>query len=72
MEDTGVSRNLQSKVLEYYEYLWARNRGLDIKELLSDVPFCMQCEIYLSITFEMLQSVRVQKKLRYNFVFTSL
>ena len=65
MEDTGVSRKLQSKVLEYYEYLWARNRGLDIKELLSDVPFCMQCEIYLSITFEMLQSVRVSTELHY-------
>ena len=57
MEDQGVTSKLQQKVLRYYEYLWARNRGLKIKDLLADAPFCLQCEIYLSITFEMLQSV---------------
>ena len=63
MEDQGVTSKLQQKVLRYYEYLWARNRGLKIKDLLADAPFCLQCEIYLSITFEMLQSVSVHIEL---------
>ena len=57
MEDLQVPRILQKRVTDYHKYVWARNRGKDVKVLFQDAPYCLQAEVYLEITRDMLENV---------------
>ena len=57
MVDQEVPKNLQKRVVNYLNYLWERNKSIDIKEQLADAPYCMRAELYLCVTSRMLSSV---------------
>ena len=57
MADQHVPKTLKHRVVDYYDYLWLRNKGVVIKALLKDCPPCMKAEVALSITNTMLTSV---------------
>ena len=57
MEDLQVPRILQKRVTDYHKYVWARNRGKDVKVLFQDAPYCLQAEVYMEITRDMLENV---------------
>ena len=57
MADQLVPKTLRHRVLDYYDYLWVRNKGVVIKSLFRDCPACMMADVALSITETMLKSV---------------
>lgn len=59
MKDQEVPEAMQKRVLDYHSYLWARNKGQNIKELISDAPYTLQDELMLITSFDMLISVCV-------------
>ena len=58
MTDQDVPEVMQGRVLEYYQYLWARSKGQQMQELFADAPYCLQSELFLTITYDMLNNVR--------------
>ena len=55
MVDQDVPRPLQQRVISYFDYLWIRNKGVDIKELCSDAPVCLAAELYLEVARPMFE-----------------
>ena len=59
MVDQGVPTMLHNRVVNYFNYLWMRNKGKNQHLLLNDCPTCLRAEVYLSITRPMLETVRL-------------
>ncbi|CAH1786243.1 unnamed protein product [Owenia fusiformis] len=55
--DQGVTSSLQNRVISYYDYLWTRNKGVDVKTNLMDCPEPFLAEIYLSLTKCMIDTI---------------
>ena len=64
MKEQQLPSALKHRVLDFFEYLWVRNKGTDRKSLLSDMPYCMQAEVSLATTESLLRKV-----LLYNYSF---
>ena len=57
MEDHKVEESLQKHVMEYHSYLWMRNRGMHIQDLLQDVPYCLRSDIFFFVAGDFLTHV---------------
>ena len=57
MKDLDIPEAMQKRVLDYHTYLWARNKGQNIKELISDAPYTLQAELMFTVAGKMLDSV---------------
>ena len=57
MREQHLSSTLQNRVLKYFDYLWVRNKGVDRQSLFKDIPCCMQAEVSLATTKELITSV---------------
>ena len=57
MHEQHLSSTLQNKVLKYFDYLWVCNKGVDCQSLFKDIPSCMQVEVSLDTTEELIKSV---------------
>ena len=57
MREQHLSSTLQNRVLKYFDYLWVRNKGVDRQSLFKDIPSCMQAEVSLATTEELIKSV---------------
>ena len=57
MKDLQIPADVQKRVIDYHNYVWARNRGKDVKVLFQDAPYCLQAEVYMEITRDMLENV---------------
>lgn len=57
-----------SRVHDYYEYLWSRQRGLDESEILSDLPKSIRTDIALFLNKEVLEKVPFFKDASENFI----
>ena len=57
MKEQHLSSVMHRRVLRFFDYLWARNKGADQRTLLSDMPYCMQAEVSLAITEFLLKTV---------------
>ena len=57
MKDQNVGKEMQKRVINYHNYIWARNRGKDVKLLFQDAPYCLQAEVYMDIMRDMLENV---------------
>lgn len=64
MKEQQLPSALKHRVLDFFEYLWVRNKGTDRQSLLSDMPYCMQAEVSLATTESLLRKV-----LLYNYSF---
>merc|ERR1712002_1240028 len=52
-----LSSRLRNKVISYFDYVWARNKGIDQSMLFRDAPFCLQTDIGLDVSGEHLRKV---------------
>ncbi len=50
MKEQHLSSVMRRRVLEFFDYLWARSKGTDQRTLLSDMPYCVQAEVSLATT----------------------
>ncbi|XP_035668949.1 uncharacterized protein LOC118411052 [Branchiostoma floridae] len=50
MEDQAVPNDLRQKVVHYYDYIWLRNRGVDVSTLFQEAPRCLQEDISYGMT----------------------
>jgi len=57
MEDQAVPWSLQHRVISYFDYLWMRNKGVDIKSLFHDCPSCLKSELFLEIARPMFKAI---------------
>ncbi|KAJ3414313.1 Kinesin-like protein kif27 [Chytridiales sp. JEL 0842] len=49
MTDRAMDSDMQERVLEYYDYVWERNKGIDVKNLFEDMPSTFKSEVALSL-----------------------
>jgi len=56
-----VPHHLNTKVRKYYEYIWARHRGLEEKVFFDDLPGPLRLEVLLNLTKELLNEVPLFK-----------
>jgi voltage-gated potassium channel len=52
-----VSDELNEQVRNYYEYIWARFRGMNERNLLADLPAPIRLDIFLQLTCELIDQV---------------
>lgn len=57
MKQQKLSSVVQSRVLNFFDYLWVRNKGTDPQFLLEDMPYCMQSEVSLATTETLIRKV---------------
>lgn len=57
MKEQHLSSVMQQRVLNFFDYLWVRNKGTDRQSLLNDLPYCMQAEVSLATTESLLKQV---------------
>ncbi len=57
MKEQHLSSVMRRRVLEFFDYLWARSKGTDQRTLLSDMPYCVQAEVSLATTEYLLKNV---------------
>lgn len=54
-----VNKELQRKVLKWFEYSWSNSQGLDEEQVKSFLPENLQTEISMSIHFDTLKQVHI-------------
>lgn len=57
LQQRGVSSELHQRVRGYYDYLWAKHRGVTETELLKDLPQSLQIDIKTQVARNILQHV---------------
>lgn len=57
MQEQHLPSYIRHRVLAFFDYLWVRNKGTDRQNLLNDMPYCMQAEVSLATTEELLKKV---------------
>lgn len=59
MEFRKVSKELESRVIKWFDYLWANKQNLNEESILSTLPNKLQAEIAIQVHFETLRKVRI-------------
>ncbi|KAJ1568353.1 hypothetical protein HK405_002799 [Cladochytrium tenue] len=49
MTGRAMDAEMQARVLDYYDYMWERNKGVDVKNLFEDMPSTFRNEVALSL-----------------------
>jgi hypothetical protein len=49
--------DMQERVVDYYDYVWDRNRGIDVKNLFDDMPITLRSEVALSLNNQIIDKV---------------
>ena len=57
MKEQHLSSIMRRRVLEFFDYLWVRNKGTNQQTLLADMPYCMRAEVSLATTELLLKNV---------------
>lgn len=52
-----IPDELQERVRSYYDYVWARNKGLNESKIIADLPAALQIDLALYLHREILQKV---------------
>jgi hypothetical protein len=56
-----VPTELNDQVRSYYEYVWARHRGLEEESFFADLPIPLRLEVLLHVTKDLLEKVPLFK-----------
>ncbi|KAJ1542162.1 hypothetical protein HK405_010165, partial [Cladochytrium tenue] len=59
MADRAMDSDMQERVLCYYDYLWERNKGIDVKNLFEDMPSAFRSEMALSLNSEIIDKANI-------------
>lgn len=57
MHEQQLSSLMQQRVMDFFDYLWVRNKGADRQTLLADMPYCMQAEVSMATTEPLMRNV---------------
>ncbi|KAJ3156850.1 Kinesin-like protein kif27 [Irineochytrium annulatum] len=61
MNDRMMDQDMQVRVLDYYDYVWERNKGIDIKNLFEDMPSTFRSEVALSLNNAIIEKAVIFK-----------
>ncbi|MDT0552098.1 ion transporter [Urechidicola vernalis] len=61
LKQRGVSRNVNSRVQNFYEYRWVHHRGINEDVLLNNLPEPFRLEVMQELTKELLEEVPMFK-----------
>ena len=61
LQSRHVPQEMSSKVRDYYEYMWARHKGIREDEMLYDLPGPLRLEILLHLAKDLLEGVPLFK-----------
>ncbi|KAJ3029807.1 UNVERIFIED_CONTAM: Kinesin-like protein kif27 [Siphonaria sp. JEL0065] len=59
MNDRDMDSDMQERVLEYYDYMWERNKGIDVKNLFEDMPSTFKSEVALSLNHAIIDKAAI-------------
>ncbi|XP_038564885.1 cyclic nucleotide gated channel subunit alpha 2b [Micropterus salmoides] len=54
-----VSRELETRVIKWFDYLWTNKKAVDEQEVLKNLPNKLQAEIAINVHLETLKKVRI-------------
>ncbi|XP_072550404.1 cyclic nucleotide gated channel subunit alpha 2b [Salminus brasiliensis] len=54
-----VSRNLETRVIKWFDYLWTNQKAVDEHEVLKNLPDKLRAEIAINVHLETLKKVRI-------------
>uniref|UniRef100_A0A8C5TPK7 Cyclic nucleotide gated channel subunit alpha 2 n=1 Tax=Malurus cyaneus samueli TaxID=2593467 RepID=A0A8C5TPK7_9PASS len=59
MQFRKVSKELETKVIKWFDYLWANKKAVDEQEVLKNLPDKLRAEIAINVHLETLKKVRI-------------
>ncbi|KAG8553912.1 hypothetical protein GDO81_003600 [Engystomops pustulosus] len=59
MQFRKVSKDLEAKVIRWFDYLWTNKKTVDEKEVLKSLPDKLRAEIAINVHLETLKKVRI-------------
>ena len=59
MSYRNVGKDLQDRVIKWFDYLWTNNHSLDEQEILKSLPDKLKAEIAIRVHFETLRHVQI-------------
>ncbi|KAJ3381759.1 hypothetical protein HDU84_004867 [Entophlyctis sp. JEL0112] len=62
MSDRNMEADMQERVLDYYDYVWERNRGIDVRNLFEDMPSTFKGEVALSLNNAIIDRANIFRK----------
>ncbi|KAJ3383095.1 hypothetical protein HDU84_003877 [Entophlyctis sp. JEL0112] len=62
MSDRNMEADMQERVLDYYDYVWERNRGIDVRNLFDDMPSTFKGEVALSLNNAIIDRANIFRK----------
>lgn len=57
LKEQNVTPSLEKRVKGFYEFLWSRNKGVDLENLFQGLPISLQADITLSLYKDIIESV---------------
>lgn len=55
----SVGKDLQARVIKWFDYLWTNNHSLDEQAILQSLPDKLHAEIAIHVHFETLRRVKI-------------
>ncbi|KAJ3012393.1 Kinesin-like protein kif27, partial [Thoreauomyces humboldtii] len=62
MTDRKMDPDMKDRVLTYYDYVWERNRGIDVRGLFVDMPSAFKQEVALSLNNQIIDNAIIFKE----------
>ncbi|KAI9335238.1 hypothetical protein BDR26DRAFT_865985 [Obelidium mucronatum] len=62
MNDRNMDSDMQERVLDYYDYVWERNKGIDVRNLFDDMPSTFKGEVALSLNNTIIDKATMFRK----------
>ncbi|XP_045741093.1 cyclic nucleotide-gated cation channel alpha-3 [Mirounga angustirostris] len=59
MQFRKVTKDLETRVIQWFDYLWANKKTVDEKEVLKSLPDKLRAEIAINVHLETLKKVRI-------------
>ena len=58
MQEKRLSSHMKQRVKDFFDFLWKRNKGIDKKTILDDIPYCLEAEVMMVVTKPLMTNVR--------------
>ncbi|KAI9100354.1 hypothetical protein DFS34DRAFT_481721 [Phlyctochytrium arcticum] len=62
MSDRDMDPDMKERVLNYYDYVWERNKGIDVRGLFGDMPMTFKQEVALSLVNQIIDNAIIFKE----------
>nr|XP_018667906.1 uncharacterized protein LOC100185773 [Ciona intestinalis] len=68
MIDLKFDKELYNHVIQYYDYMWMKNQGVNVMNLFPDLTFSLRADIYTQICRNMVDSIELFEGCPENFL----